>query len=40
MLDKRLDAANITIAFPQLDVHLDSSKMKIAKLEGKQVEGS
>jgi small-conductance mechanosensitive channel len=40
MLDKRLDAANITIAFPQLDVHLDNSKMKMSKLKEKQVEGS
>jgi small-conductance mechanosensitive channel len=40
MLDKRLDAAKITIAFPQLDVHLDRSKIKTAKPKGKQVEDS
>jgi small-conductance mechanosensitive channel len=38
MLDKRLDAAKITIAFPQLDVHLDRSKIKMAKPKEKQVE--
>ncbi len=37
MLDKRLDAAKITIAFPQLDVHLDRSKIKMAKPKEKQV---
>ena len=38
MLDKRLDTANITIAFPQLDVHLDRSKIKTAKPKEKQME--